>query len=198
VRSIAAAACCPTGQRGGQNFTGASHAPLVDYPMGKQALFALAGFLGVCVSVPAQEIRDFGSNQPVKEQANFFGTLANAWNDPVPLQLADGRVFSFPSAFGWVKAPPAYYIPATPLAVPPRLFPITPFAMDSRANALSFLPVDYAGGEAGVFYGKSSGKFGREVTAGYIFGEVIDGNTHISVGASYEHTKGRVPTFLPR
>ncbi len=65
--------------------------------------------------------------------------------------------------------------------------------------AVSLLPkFDYAGGEVGFFYGKSSGKFGREVEAGYIFGEVVDGNTHISAGASYEHSNGRVPILLGR
>ena len=98
--------------------------------MGKQAFFAVAGFLGLCVLGSAQEIRDFGSIQPAKEQADFFGTLTNAWNDPLPLQLADGRAFSFPSAFAWMEAPPAYYIPALPLAAPPRLFPMAPLASD--------------------------------------------------------------------
>jgi hypothetical protein len=169
--------------------------------MGKQALFALAGFLGLCGLVSAQEIRDFGSIQPVREQADFFGTLTNAWNDPVPLQLADGRAFSFPSAFAWMEAPPAYYIPALPLAAPPRLLPMALWAPDSHEDgrAVGFLPkFDYAGGEVGFLYGKGSGKFGREVYAGYIFGEVVDGNTHISAGASYEHVNGRVPVFIGR
>jgi hypothetical protein len=167
--------------------------------MGKQAVFALAGVLGLCVSVAAQEIRDFGSIQPAREQADFFGTLTNAWNDPAPLQLADGRTFSFPSAFAWMEAPPAYYIPALPLAAPPRLFPMTPLATNYPESPVGLLPrIDYAGGEVGAFYGKSSGKFGREVYGGYILGEVIDGNTHISVGASYEHANGRIPALVPR
>jgi len=170
--------------------------------MGKQPFFALAGFLGFCVSVSAQEIRDFGSIQPVKERADFFGTLTNAWTDPLPLQLGDGRAFSFPSAFAWMEAPPAYYIPATPLAAPPRLLPMRTWAAPDSPDSgdgVSLLPkFDYAGGEAGFFYGKGSGKFGREVYAGYIFGEVVDGNTHISAGASYERVSGRAPVLLGR
>lgn len=167
--------------------------------MGKQALFALAALFGVCVSVSAQDIRDFASVQPVKGRGDFFGTLTNVWNDPVPLQLADGRGFTFPSAFAWMAAPPAYYIPAMPLAAPPRLFPMLPMASDSPDRPIGLLPrVDYAGGEVGAFYGKSSGKFGREVYGGYILGEVIDGNTHISVGGSYEHANGRLPVLAPR
>lgn len=169
--------------------------------MCKRALFALAGLLGLCVSVSAQDIRDFGSIQPVQGRGDFFGTLTNVWDDPVPLQLADGRAFSFPSAFAWMEAPPAYYIPALPLAAPPRLLPIAQWAPDPRESGsmVGLLPkFDYAGGEAGFLYGKSSGKFGREVTAGYILGEIVDGNTRINVGASYEHVNGRVPVLLVR
>lgn len=167
--------------------------------MGKQAVLALVGFLGLCASVWAQDIRDFGSVQPLKERADFFGTLKNGWNDPGPLQLADGRAFTFPSAFAWMAAPPAYDISPTPLAAPPRLLPIATLAPDLPERGAGLLPrVDYAGGEAGFFFGKSSGKFSREVTAGYILGEIVEGNTHISVGASYERTTGRVPVLISR
>jgi hypothetical protein len=167
--------------------------------MGKQALFALAGLLGLSASVSAQDIRDFVSVQPVKERTDCFGTLTNVWNDPVPLQLADRRVFTFPSAFAWMPAPPAYYIPAMPLAAPPQVVANTTIVPDSPDRSPGLLSkVDYAGGEVGFFYGKSSGKFGREVTAGYILGEVVEGNTHISVGASYDHTTGRAPRLISR
>ena len=54
---------------------------------------------------------------------------------------------------------------------------------------------DYAGGEVGFMFGKSSGKFGREVEAGYILGEVGNDKLQISAGASYEHSSGRVQRF---
>lgn len=186
--------------------------------MNKRVLSAVAGFLGLYISLSAQEMRDFGSIEPgssfslnpLSQSAalntrsgnggtDFFGTLTNAWIDPVPLQLADGRIFSFPSAFAWMETPPVYSLPAVALAAPPRVVPTTDSAQDSHNRPVSLLPeFDYVGGEVGVFYGKSSGKFGREVEAGYIFGEVVDGNTHISVGASYEHSNGRVPILLGR
>ena len=79
------------------------------------------------------------------------------------------------------------------------MLPAVRSGRDSSNTAVDLLPkFDYAGGEVGVFYGKSSGKFGREVAAGYIFGEVVDGNTHITVGASYEHSSGRVPNVFGR
>ena len=54
---------------------------------------------------------------------------------------------------------------------------------------------DYAGGEVGFLYGRSTGKFGREVEAGYILGEVGNDKFQINVGASYENSSGRFPRF---
>jgi len=168
----------------------------------------MAGFLGLCISLSAQEMRDFRSIPPDSfalntrsghGTADFFGTLSNAWNAPVPLTLADGRIFSFPNAFAWMEAPPVDFLPSVALAGPPRVPPATRLARDSSNKAVDLLPeFDYAGGEVGVFYGKSSGKFGREVEAGYILGEVVDGNTHITAGASYEHSSGRAPRIIGR
>jgi hypothetical protein len=186
--------------------------------MNKRALFAVAGFLGLCVSLSAQEMRDFGSVQPGiftlsplglnsavstlsgRSQADLFGTLNSAWYGPAPMTLADGRLFSFPGAFAWTEATPADFLPAATLASPPRLAPVTTLTQDSSTNqAVNFQPdVDYAGGEVGFFYGGSTGKYSHTVKGGYILGEIVDGNTHISVGASYEHASGRVPILIGR
>ena len=189
----------------------------VDWLMSKCALFAVAGVLGLCISLSAQEIRDSGSIQagnftlnPLTQggasstrsalgQTGFFGTLGGAWNGPLPLTLADGSIFSFPGAFAWMAAPPVDFLPAAALAQPARVSPAASSARDSGNETVSLLPkFDYAGGEVGAFYGKSSGRFGREVEGGYIIGEVVDGNTHISVGASYQHSSGRVPNVFGR
>ena len=47
----------------------------------------------------------------------------------------------------------------------------------------------------GALYGRSSGKFGREVEEGYIVGGVGDDKFNITVGAAWEHSSGRVPRF---
>jgi outer membrane receptor protein involved in Fe transport len=49
----------------------------------------------------------------------------------------------------------------------------------------------YAGGEAGVFYGKSGGRFGREDFEAYIIGGVGNDHFHITAGAAYEESSGR-------
>jgi len=52
---------------------------------------------------------------------------------------------------------------------------------------------DYTGGEAGFFYGRANGKFGREDKQAYILGGVGDEKTQITVGATYEESSGHFP-----
>ena len=54
---------------------------------------------------------------------------------------------------------------------------------------------DYAHAEIGLMYGRSSGKFDRELEAGYILGTAGDEKFQISAGAAYERWSGRVPRF---
>jgi len=183
--------------------------------MSKRALLAAAGFLGLCIPLSAQVMPDFGSVQPSRfglsslemsgamnarfapGPAGLFETLNNAWYGPAPLTLADGRLFSFPSAFAWTEATPARYLPVATLQAPTGATFSAKATPASGNPTLNVLPqLDYAGGEVGFFYGKSNGKYGREVTAGYILGEIVEGNTHISVGASYERAKGHLPVYI--
>ncbi len=51
------------------------------------------------------------------------------------------------------------------------------------------------GGEVGVFYGGSGGKYGRQDFNAYILGGVGTPNFEISAGASYENSSGRGAFF---
>jgi hypothetical protein len=182
----------------------------------KRALPAVAAFLAVCFSLPAQEPRPSGQIQPAHflmnqldqrgavvrhsafGQAGIFGTLNNPYGGLSSLTLADGRPFAFPIAFAWMDAPPADVLPAFTAAELPQVSPVTTtLPRDPDSKAVDLLPnFDYVGGEVGVFYGRSTGNFKREVEQGYILGEVVNGNTHIIVGGSYEHSSGSVPRFI--
>ena len=180
--------------------------------MSKRGLFTVAAFLGVCVSLSGQETQRQDQSQSVRftlnqadsngvvearlglGQTGLFDTLNSAWYGPSPLTLEDGRHFSFPSAFAWLEAAPVDFIPEATLAEPPRVTPPATLARNPVSQPVELLPkFEYAGSEVGVFYGKSTGKYGREVKAGYILSEIVDGNTHISVGMSYQESSGRVP-----
>jgi hypothetical protein len=184
----------------------------------KRALPAVAAFLVVCFSLPAQESQPSRQIQPAHflmnqldpggavarhsafGQAGIIGTLNNPYGGLSSLTLADGRPFAFPIAFAWMDAPPADVLPAFTAAELPQVSPVTTtLPQDPDRKAVDLLPnFDYVGGEVGVFYGRSTGKFKREVEQGYILGEVVDGNTHIIVGGSYEHSTGSVPRITGR
>lgn len=182
-----------------------------------RALLGLAAIPAFCFSLLAQELavshsatsasfrlnqasaREMVEGRAALEKTGSFRTLSGGWQGAGPLTLVDGRRFSFPSAFGWVEAPPGDFLPAFTAEELPRVVPVEALARERGGQGIDLLhKFDYVGGEVGVFYGRSTGKFKREVEAGYIFGEVVDGNTHISAGASYEHSSGRDPRVIGR
>ncbi len=173
-------------------------------------LFAVAGFLGLCFSLAAQEAPPAG--QPAALALNELGpdSLGNArstlgksteilnyaYDDLPSLSLADRARFAFPSAYAWIEATPAALAPASNLQDPPRVNQPAraTLAREASPRPVDLLPkFDYASSEVGVFYGKSTGKYGREVKQGYLTSEIVDGNTHISVGISYQESTRNVP-----
>ena len=59
--------------------------------------------------------------------------------------------------------------------------------IDLRLNRI------HSGGEIGVFYGKSDGKYGREDFQAYIIGGVGNDKVQITAGAAYRESSGHVP-----
>lgn len=55
----------------------------------------------------------------------------------------------------------------------------------------------WTGGEIGIFYGHSSGKFGGDEFGSYITGGVGNEHLQINVGASYQEFNGRLPRWRP-
>ena len=174
--------------------------------MSKRSLFAATIFFAIGFSLSAQEIqpvrlalKQAGAKGLVgaaakKDQARLFGALNSAWYGPAALTLADERLFTFPSAFAWTEAAPVDFIPAVALAAPPPTTAASLLALTPTRNPVDLLPrVDYIGGEVGGYYGRSTGKNGLEVKGGYIQSEIIQGNTYINFGASYEESSGRLP-----
>jgi hypothetical protein len=157
--------------------------------MAKRALGAVAGFLSLCLPLFAQQA----------DRPDIFSALNNSSLRLPSLTLSDARLFSFSSAFNWTEATTTDFLPALSTTAKPQ-----------RANASAKLPndsskevvdvrrpnlLDYATGEMGFLYGKSTGKFGGSVEEGYIIGDVGDDKFHISVGASYENSSGRLSRF---
>lgn len=170
--------------------------------MGKWALWVVAGFLGCSLSLSAQEINLLALNQPgqsaVDSRAALFGTLYGSNYGSAAVTLADGRPISLLSGYNWIEPMTLGYLPAVKAEVPPRVSSTAKVQENSSDKVVAAKPkfFDYVGGEVGVLYGHSvGGKFSREVEQGYILGEMGNDTTHIVVGASYEHSNGRVPRF---
>jgi hypothetical protein len=152
--------------------------------MTKRALSAVAGFLGLCLPLSAQQ-----TGRP-----DIFSALNTSLLRFPSLTLSDGRLFSFSSAFNWMETTTPDFLPALSTTAPPRANAAAPPGKDSSKELVDVRQpnlVDYASGEVGFLYGRSTGKRGVEVEQGYIIGEVGDDKFHITVGASYENSSGR-------
>ena len=153
--------------------------------MTKRALSAVAGFLGLCL--------------PLSAQQSLLPDTLSALNTSSPrfpsLTLSDGRLFSFSSAFNWMDATPPDFLPALSTTGPPRANASATTGKDSSKEVVDVRRpnlLDYASGEVGFLYGRSiGGKHGVEVEQGYIIGEMGDDKFHITVGASYENLTRR-------
>jgi hypothetical protein len=112
---------------------------------------------------------------------------------PVP-ELMDGRRFPVSSPIGQMGMAPLDLFPAAflhPVEVRPakgrRTFETD--ASDAIAELRS-TPI-YTGGEVGVFYGRSTGKYGGDVFGSYILGTIATDKFQITAGASYQESNFR-------
>jgi len=132
---------------------------------------------------------DAASHQPLLVRFSPF--LASTNHVIAPMTMAQTSLLSYPEAFGLFGATPLDYLPT--LVLPYPTMPSSKAATGYR-NLPEFLSsFNHASGEVGFFYGKGTGKSDLEATSGYVIGEIDNGNTQISVGASYNKVSARQP-----
>jgi hypothetical protein len=164
--------------------------------MTKRMLSAAAGFLSLCLPLSAQA---------QTYRPDIFSALNNSFLRP-SLTLSDGWPFSFSSAFNWIEMTTPDFLPALGTPGPQRDTAIRQppdrgYSKDSSKEVVDVRRsnlFDYAGGEVGFLYGRSTGKNGVEVEQGYIIGEVGTDKFHITVGAAYENSSYRWRDSLKR
>jgi outer membrane receptor protein involved in Fe transport len=181
----------------------------------RRAVPAVLGFLGLCLPLTAQQNRpDQNEDETITaEQLQSTGAVeiasALALYQPdsfsrsgnsvliygfPALTLLDGRRFSISGQLG--RLTPLDFFPVAFLsAVDVKRINASPiYGTDSPGGVMNMgLNRNFAGGEFGVFYGKSSGKFGREEKQAYILGSVGNEKFQITGGAAYEESSGHVP-----
>ena len=177
--------------------------------MQRTALVFLA-LAGLCFPVAAQEFETVTRNDlEITGQLDTAPALAFYRSDlfntvdgsvllhglPV-LTLLDGRRFPISSELGRMGMSPLDLFPSAFLrAVEVQKVSSSPMhGTDAPGGVVDLrLNRDYSGGEMGVFYGKSGGRYGREDFQAYILGGVGNDKFHITAGAAYEESSGHIP-----
>jgi outer membrane receptor protein involved in Fe transport len=200
------------------DFAGVRGVSAVNSLMIKRALPAVLGFLSLCLPLTAQQtnrpeqtedetialeqLQRTGAVDTVSAltlyQPDTFSTVGSSVliHGFPALTLLDGRRFSISGPLGRLGMTPLDLFPVAFLraAEVQKLNASPMYGTDSPGGVVNLrLNRDYSGGEMGVFYGRSSGKFGREDKQTYILGGVGDDKFHITAGAAYEESSGRVP-----
>jgi hypothetical protein len=152
--------------------------------MTKRAVFAVAGFLGLCQLLSAQ------AGTPMPSQLLLDGgALDRAWQSP-SLLLDNQERFFFSTAFGSMRLTEDFLPPFNPLGPQSYTAPATTSrraAPDEEVELRS--PSQFTfGGEMGFLYGKSTGKYGREDFQSYIVGTVGNDKFSITVGTLHQES----------
>jgi outer membrane receptor protein involved in Fe transport len=179
----------------------------------KRAVPAVLVFLTLCLPLAAEQtdsetitleqFRSTGEGDIGPALTRFQPDVFSTANGSIlihglpALTLLDGRRFPLSGGMGsWGMNQVDLFPVALLTAVDVHKVNSSPvYGTDAPGGDLNFrLNRDYyAGGEFGIFYGKSSGKYGREDFQSYIVGTV--GNEHFSItaGAAYQDSSISIP-----
>ncbi len=179
--------------------------------MTTRVLAILLGFLGVCAPLFAQapvdvftadQLRLTGEVSTAPALAlyrpDIFSTVDGALlihGLPV-LTLLDGRRFPISGDLTARGLNPLQTVPVAFLSAVRVDKTVSPAYGSGGPGGVANLELNrsYSGGEAGVFYGASGGKYGREDFQSYIRGGVGNDSFQISAGAAYSQSSGTVRT----
>ena len=120
-------------------------------------------------------------------------SLSNTAPEFPSLELANAQYFFLATGLNWIEPAPNLLPPALPTAPQSSAVAHSDPSKDSSREAVDLTQKDwrdYVHGEVGFLYGRSTGKFDREVEQGYVVGTV--GNDHFSItaGAAFENWSG--------
>jgi hypothetical protein len=153
--------------------------------MGKEGICIMAAVLSLGLSLSAQ---------PTNRVEKLL------LNDSLPrfssLALSNAQYVFLSTGLNWLQPTPADFFPRLPAAPETKTVAREDSAKDSSKETVDLSRknlVDYVHGEVGFLYGRSTGKFDREVEQGYVIGTAGNDRFQITAGASFENWSGRVP-----
>jgi hypothetical protein len=185
----------------------------------KRALVIAFGFLGFCFPLMAQQTKRV--ERPKNETRTPRQLRTSALDTPVRLTLSRPEVFSamqgssFTDAYLTLALFNGPRLPASSELDSTGMAPLDPFQDDLPSAAelqqANSAPVDgkdlpseivsppfspfYYSGEVGVFYGRSSGKFEREIMETYFLGQIGNDKFQITVGGAYGESNVNGPRY---
>lgn len=179
--------------------------------MTKRTFAVALGLLALCLPLAAQDTA-FISPEQLRATGELETSSALTLNRPdlfttvdgsvlihgLPvLTLLDGRRFPINNELGRMGMSALDLVPVAFLrGVEVQKVHASPAAGSEGTGGVVNLQLrrDYVtGGEVGVFYGKSSGKYGREDFQTYVVGTVANDKISITAGAAYTESSGHIP-----
>ena len=145
------------------------------YRMIRRALFALVGIVALGQPLVARPPEQLLLDGDALDREEPWASLENQYR------------FFFSSAFGSMRATQEFlptFDPSEPLSMAYLPSGESKDSLDRIIDLQAPNKIRF-GGEVGFFYGKSTGKYGREDFAGYIIGTV--GNEKFSINVGYLH-----------
>ena len=153
--------------------------------MGKEGICIMAAILSLACSLSAQPTSR-AEKLLLNDSSPRFPSLA----------LSNTQYVFLATGLNWLEPGPRDFFPPLPAASQPRTIARTDTAKDSSKDIVDLSRknlVDYVHGEVGFLYGRSTGKFDRELEQGYVIGTAGNDRFQITAGASFENWSGRVP-----
>lgn len=186
----------------------------------KHAAFAVLALLPLCLPVAAQQpdgLAQISADTITSDQLRLTGEIETApaialyrpdlfsmLNGSIlihglpALTLLDGRRFPVSSELGRLGIASLDLVPVAFLkSLEVQKVSASPIYGTDRPGGLVDLRLNrlYSGGEVGVFYGRSGGKYGREDLETYITGSIGNEKFQITAGAAYRESSGHIPGF---
>src|SRR6266702_7123345 len=190
-----------------QNSAGVCRFSALNSAMFKCAL-GVAAFVALCFPLAAQQPFDSNSTFVFYRPDIFTSVDSSALVRELPMtEFLDGRLPGS-TALGRMGTAPVANFPIALVSAEPRKKgssvsgPVRDPKDGKDYSSAESLAVEKAslvwtGGEIGVFYGHSSGKFGGDEFGSYIVGGVGNEHLQINVGASYQEFNGHFSHFRP-
>ena len=191
-----------------ENFAGAGDVLAVNSRMTKQVVLGVAAFLGLCLSLGAEQplrvlsLAQLNSLSPQNSRPLFFQpAVFSRLGDPLlvdgspgPTTFSNRETFSLATTFNLVGTPTSFLPTTMAMESPSRNVPATSSRdKDSSDYPLDLRPGYYVTGEVGFVYGQWSGKGSGDYLESYLWGQAGNDKFQITAGAAFQNWSGNSP-----